>query len=780
MSFTDLKKRALERFFGNINPRQKESVFKVRGAVLIIAGAGSGKTTVLCSRAANLILFGNAYHAEFERELSSEDSAYLQDYANGQAKEDSERLSALLGYERAQPWRILAVTFTNKAAAELKNRLSAMNVPANDVWAGTFHSTCVKILRRGIEEIGYKSNFTIYDMDDSLRVIKACMSDMNISDKSWNPKQIQSAISRAKDKLCPPENFNTYRDGKQDYVLEKTAQVYEEYQKRLKLANALDFDDLIMKTVELFNKSPEVLEKWQKQFEYIMVDEYQDTNHAQYKLISLLAGGQGNLCVVGDEDQSIYRFRGATIENILSFEEEFKAHTVRLEQNYRSTETILEAANSVIKNNTQRKNKTLWSDLGEGEKIEVKTFLSEKRESAFIADTITKGVGQGKSYSDYLILYRMNAQSRAVELALAATGIPYRIIGGVRFYERKEIKDILAYLCVIENPDDVVRLRRIINVPKRLIGEATQSEIENISVGLGVSPIEVMERAGEFSTLNKKAKPLMTLAVMFRELGESGNGRQLPDLIDDLLEQSGYLEMLKGEGEEGEGRLQNIRELKSAAINFCEENPGAGLTEFLEQAALIADMDSYEHGEDKTVLMTMHSAKGLEFDTVFIVGAEENIFPSYRSASDPLEVEEERRLAYVAITRAKRKLYAVSAKERLFFGQTQRNKLSRFIREIPSHLMIMEIEESPVFVKPSPKEVYIPVSGVDKNRQAAKSKANYSDWHDGERVNHKIFGSGIVIGVNPMGGDFLLEIMFDKVGTKKIMANFAKIEKVEE
>jgi DNA helicase-2/ATP-dependent DNA helicase PcrA len=717
----------------DINKKQQQAVLKTEGAVLIVAGAGSGKTTVLCYRIAHII---------------------------------SQNL--------APPRRILAVTFTNKAAAELKRRLSDMEIDAKDVWAGTFHSTCVKILRRGIEAIGFKPNFTIYDMDDSLRVIKASMAELNMSDKSWNPKQIQGAISRAKDKLIKPDKFEIYRDGKADYILDKTQQVYAEYQKRLKAANALDFDDLIMKTVELLTTVPEVLEKWQRQFKYIMVDEYQDTNHAQYKLISMLAGKGGNLCVVGDEDQSIYRFRGATIENILSFEEEFKAFTVKLEQNYRSTQTILEAANAVIKNNTQRKDKTLWSKLGEGEKIEVRTFLSEKREAMFITETIMNGFLHGKKYSDYLVLYRMNAQSRTVELALAASGVPYRIIGGVRFYERKEIKDILAYLSVIENPGDTVRLRRVINMPKRGIGEATQAEVENIALGLGITPVEVMERAAEFGTLAKKTKPLVKLAEMFRDLGDSE--RYLPDLIDDICEQSGYLDMLKSEGEEGEVRLQNIAELKSSAISFCEENEGAGLPEFLEQAALIADMDSYEEGEERVVLMTMHSAKGLEFDTVFIVGAEENIFPSYRSAADPLEVEEERRLAYVAITRAKRKLYVTNAKERLLFGQTQRNRISRFIREIPPELTITEAEDVPVFVKPAKiKPDFTQVSGFDRKKTTPKADVSY---YDGERVRHKIFGEGTIIDVSPMGGDFLLEIMFDKVGTKKIMANFAGVKKI--
>lgn len=785
MTGLNLKQRCLEQFFNRTNPQQKEAIFNIKGPMLIIAGAGSGKTTVLCNRITNLLLFGNAYLSGKENIYNSDDSTFLNDYADGKIEKNEEttmRLSELISDDRPRPWSILAVTFTNKAASELKERLSKAGTAgsdAGDVWAGTFHSVCIKILRRGIDLIGYKNSFTIYDSDDSLRLVKLVMKELDISDKAFNPKLIQNQISRAKDKLITPEDFSSLIDGRKDIILETTKKVYAEYQLRLKKSNALDFDDIIAKTVELLESAPDVLDRWQNQFRYIMVDEYQDTNLAQYKLISMLAGKHKNLCVVGDEDQSIYRFRGATIENILSFEDEFKAFVVKLEQNYRSTETILNAANSVIKNNMQRKNKTLWSDLGEGEKIEVQTFSDEQSEAMFIGNTILDGIQRGKTFSEHVVLYRANAQSRTVELALNRMSIPYRIIGGTKFYDRKEIKDILAYMSVIENPSDWIRMNRIINVPKRNIGDATQVEIERISSGLGISALEVLERSVEFATLQKKSKPLEQLARIFRELINSAEGRDLPNLVDDIIEQTGYRDMLLKEGEEGENRLQNIKELKSSIINFCEENPEAGLSEFLEQAALIADMDSYEQGEDKTVLMTMHSAKGLEFDTVFIVGAEDNIFPSFRSMADPLDIEEERRLAYVAITRAKRKIYITNAKQRLLFGQTQRNKLSRFIYEISPEYVDMQDHSAPINtgrIKPEKPLGYLQSQGKPL---IPKSQDRTDDsFNEGDRVTHKIFGEGTVISATRMGNDILLEIAFDRVGTKKIMSNFAKISKL--
>lgn len=788
-NFTQIKKQCIDRFFSRTNPRQREAIYRLNGAVLIIAGAGSGKTTVLCNRIANMLLFGKSYNTEFDRSFSGEDEAFLLSYAEGNEENSPEnisRLSGLLGYERAAPWRIMAVTFTNKAAGELRERLERMNAGGKDVFAGTFHSACVRMLRRGIEELGYKSAFTIYDTDDSLRVIKEVMKYLNVSDKAFSPKEFQSKISRAKDKLITPERFIvTGEGGRPDFKLEKAKDIYAEYQKRLKAANALDFDDIIMKTVELLEKSPAVLERWQKSFDYIMVDEYQDTNMAQYKLISLLAGGSGNLCVVGDEDQSIYRFRGATIENILSFEKEFHASVVKLEQNYRSTETILNAANAVIGHNTQRKGKNLWSDLGEGDKISLNTLRTETEEAGFVAEKILELKKDGGCFKDSAVLYRTNAQSRNIELALSKSGIPYRIIGGTKFYERKEIKDIIAYLSVINNPSDNLRLNRIINEPKRGIGEATQSEIFRISEGLGISPVEVMERSDEFVTVEKKSKVLAPLGRMFRELGENED-RPLDGIIDDILAETGYESMLLTQGDEGAARLENIKELKSGAIAFMEENEEHSLSDYLENIALITDLDSYEEDEDKVVLMTMHGAKGLEFENVFIVGAEENIFPSYRSQLDSGEIEEERRLAYVAITRAKKRLYISNAKQRLLFGSTQRNKLSRFVGEIP--LEYIEVNdntpaadiEAPRTRKPV-KVGYLQQEA--RHAQVEKMAARIASAHAesfaaGDRIRHKVFGEGTVITAKVMGNDTLLEIAFDTVGTKKIMANFAKVEKV--
>lgn len=788
-NFTQVKKQCIDRFFSRTNPRQREAIYRLDGAVLIIAGAGSGKTTVLCNRIANMLLFGKSYNTEFDRDISGEDEAFLLSYAQGKEENSPEttaRLSKLLGYERAAPWRIMAVTFTNKAAGELRERLERMNAGGKDVFAGTFHSACVRMLRRGIEELGYKSSFTIYDTDDSLKVIKEVMKYLNVSDKAFSPKEFQSRISRAKDKLITPDRFLVNGEGgRPDFKLEKARDIYAEYQKRLKAANALDFDDIIMKTVELLETSPAVLERWRNSFDYIMVDEYQDTNMAQYKLISLLAGGSGNLCVVGDEDQSIYRFRGATIENILSFEKEFHAAVVKLEQNYRSTETILNAANAVIGNNTQRKGKNLWSDLGEGEKISLNTFRTETEEAGFVAEKVLELKKEGGCFKDCAVLYRTNAQSRNIELSLSKGGIPYRIIGGTKFYERKEIKDIIAYLSVINNPADNLRLNRIINEPKRGIGEATQSEIYRISDGLGISPVEVMERSAEFAGVEKKSKVLEPLGRMFRELG-ANEERDLAGIIDDILVQTGYESMLLTQGDEGIARLENIKELKSGAIAFMEENEEHSLSDYLENIALITDLDSYEADEDKVVLMTMHGAKGLEFENVFLVGAEENIFPSYRSQLDPSEIEEERRLAYVAITRAKKRLFISNAKQRLLFGSTQRNKLSRFVGEIPAEYM--EVNDNTLAAEADVSKVRKPVKvgylqQEARHAQVEKMAARIASAHAesfsaGDRISHKVFGEGTVITAKAMGNDTLLEIAFDKVGTKKIMANFAKVEKI--
>jgi len=727
-----------------LNPAQREAVLHTEGPLLIIAGAGSGKTSVLCHRIAHIIEQG-----------------------------------------LAQPWQILAVTFTNKAAGELKERLINMEISnAGDVWSGTFHNTCVKILRRGIEAIGYKKSFTIYDTDDSLRVIKACMKELNISEKVFTPKSVFAAISRAKDRLITPDRFEYEQDGRKDAFLQDVFAVYGLYQKRLKSANALDFDDLIMKTVELLENNPNILQKWQQQFRYIMIDEYQDTNHAQYKLVSLLASENGNLCVVGDEDQSIYRFRGATIENILSFEEQFNARVIKLEQNYRSTQSILGAANGVIRNNSQRKEKTLFSQIGGGNEVQLYILQDEQEEAALIARRIEHGKGDGVSFGSNAILYRTNAQSRTVELALARQSIPYRMIGGVRFYERKEIKDVVAYMSVINNPFDSVRFNRIINEPKRKLGDVTQSEIIRIHEELGISLIDVMAQASTFPSLSRKAAALEGLAAVFNELSNNTEDRNIDNLIDDIIEQTGYRKMLESEGDEGAARLENIRELKSAAVKFAEsqeENEGAALAAFLEQIALVSDTDDYEQGEDRVAMMTIHAAKGLEFNRVFLIGAEENLFPSFRSLADPMDIEEERRLAYVAITRAKRELYITTAKQRLLFGQTGRNAVSRFVREIPKEYIYVNDKSrkttTAAATAPPKKTPYLArMAKVQRSTPLVAVKSQ--SFKDGERVKHKVFGDGTVLDVAEMGNDSLLEIAFDTAGTKKIMANFAKIEKI--
>lgn len=786
-NFTQVKKQCIDRFFSRTNSKQREAIYQTEGAVLIIAGAGSGKTTVLCNRIANMLLFGKSYNTEFDREVSPGDEAFLLSYANGSEEntpENISRLSNLLGWQKAAPWRILAVTFTNKAAGELKERLENMNAGAKDVVAGTFHSACVRILRRGIEALGYKSSFTIYDTDDSLRVIKDAMKALNISDKAFSPKEFQSKISRAKDKLITPDKFPVNGEGgRPDFKLEKTREIYTEYQKRLKAADALDFDDIIMLTVKLLESDRDILERWINSFDYIMVDEYQDTNTAQYRLISLLASGSGNLCVVGDEDQSIYRFRGATIENILSFEKEFGARVIKLEQNYRSTETILDAANAVIGNNTQRKGKSLWSDLGEGSKIQLHVLGSEIEEANFVAETILEMKKEGVSFNRNAVLYRTNAQSRTIELSLSKSGVPYRIIGGTKFYDRKEIKDIIAYMSVINNNSDTVRLNRIINEPKRGIGDATQTEIFRIAEGLGITPVEVMERSEEFVTIAKKSKVLEPMGRMFKELA-TDEERPLDAIIDDIMTVTGYEAMLKMQGDEGAARLENIKELKSGAISFMQENEEHSLSDYLENVALITDLDNYDQQEDRVVLMTMHGAKGLEFENVFIVGAEENIFPSYRSQLDLSEIEEERRLAYVAITRAKKRLYISHAKQRLLFGSTQRNKVSRFVAEIPEK--DLETNDHTMYgagssAKPQKKTGYL--QQETRHAQAEKlavkiAAAHAESFEAGDRISHKVFGEGTVISARVIGNDTLLEISFDKVGTKKIMANFAKVVKV--
>lgn len=779
----ELKRKALEHYFRKLNPPQREAVFSVQGPLLVLAGAGSGKTTAIMNRIAGMIYFGDAWQRA-DGQLFPDDAEYLEAYINGEAYEDTVRLRDILSVYPVRPWNILAITFTNKAAGEMKARLAAMlgEEEAAEVNAATFHSACVRILRRSIHNLGYSRDFTIYDSDDSKRLMKSCLADMDVSDKKFPPKSVLSEISFAKDKMMSPEDMMNDAGG--DYRMTIIAKLYSEYQRRLYNSNALDFDDLIYLTVRLFERCPEELEYYQNRFRYILVDEYQDTNHSQFRLIQLLSGRYMNLCVVGDDDQSIYRFRGATIENILSFENTFPgSKVIRLEQNYRSTQTILNAANSVIANNIGRKEKSLWTEAGDGENITWYRASDETAEAEFVAKTIVDSVSSGASYKDFAILYRMNAQSNAMERMFIRNNIPYKIYGGTRFYERKEIKDILAYLSVINNENDVLRFHRIVNEPKRGIGDATVALLDDIMGDLHLSPMEVMRQADSYPVLGRKASSLKSFAAMMDMLAAKSEELPFDELLDLLLDKTGYAEMLRAQGEEGETRLENIEELKSSMLAYADESEEPSLSGFLEEIALFTDVDKYEPEQDVVLMMTMHAAKGLEFENVFLVGFEENVFPGARAVNsiDPADLEEERRLAYVAITRAKKHLYISSAERRMLFGSTMYNSRSRFLREIDVKL----IDKKGVTSGSSGSDIGsagMPDSmSLEKQlskRAVSRSASVPKDFAPGDRVRHNIFGEGTVLTVTKMANDSLMEVAFDSRGTKKLMANFAKIQKI--
>lgn len=780
-----LKEKVLEKRFSNMNPMQRKAIFQMEGPVLILAGAGSGKTTVIINRIAYMIQFGDAWNSNWMPEgVTEEDLDTLRAYLDGADVSNGE-LGRIIGCHPLRPWNILAITFTNKAANEMKTRLENMlGEEARDVAASTFHSCCVRILRREIERLGYTRSFTIYDADDSLRVVKDCMSELSINDKLFKPKAVLGEISHAKDSMISPADYRMTVGN--DFRKQEIAKVYQKYQSKLIQSNALDFDDIICKTVELFEQYPEALEYYQNRWRYILVDEYQDTNHAQFRLVSLLARKHQNLCVVGDDDQSIYKFRGATIENILGFEEQFRDTVViRLEQNYRSTQTILDAANEVIRHNVARKGKNLWTQNGEGEKIELRKLPDERSEAKFIADTIEEDVAEkGMKYGDHAVLYRMNAQSGAIEQYFIKAGIPYRLFGGIKFFERKEIKDLVAYLSVINNPSDAVRLRRIINEPKRSIGDATLNTVEEIASQTGAPVFSVLENSGSYGALSRKAGALTDFARLIDELRDAALTEPLDILLDDILEKTGYGAMIQALGEEGKTRMENIGELKSTMVKYEQQNPEGSLSGFLEEIALYTDLDSMNDADDCVVLMTMHSSKGLEFPVVFLPGMEDGIFPSARVLYDPVELEEERRLAYVGITRAKKKLYLTHAAARMVFGMTNRNRLSRFAEEIPQEKLEMvddtfseqrgfgtvRRERAPAAPPPARTE---PLAGSVRKTAAAPIS-----FRVGDRVRHKVFGEGTVLSITPMGNDNLVETIFDRVGTKKIMANFAKLQKV--
>ena len=743
----------LKQQFSFMNQMQQQAVFATEGPLLILAGAGSGKTTVLVNR-----------------------------------------ISYILRSGLCKPWNILAITFTNKAAGELKERI-CNTVPEGgaDIWAATFHSTCARILRRYGDRLGYSSHFTVYATDDQKRLVKEIMKQLQIDEKQLPVRSVLSEISKAKDKMLSPQQMK--KDAEYDSRKVFVAKIYEIYQARLKTADAMDFDDLLCKAVELFEQEPEILGFYQNQFKYIMVDEYQDTNKVQYKFVSMLAKKYGNICVVGDDDQSIYKFRGATIENILSFEKTFSgARVIRLEQNYRSTQNILDAANGVISNNTIRKGKTLWTENPKGEKINIHTCDSERDEAAFVTKTIMDGVADGRKYSDFAILYRTNAQSNAIEQSLSRSGIPHRIIGGHRFYDREEIRDMVAYLQVINNPHDDIRLSRIINVPKRSIGARTVAVAAEIASGLGESIYTVIKDADAYPQLSRAASKLREFVRLIDGLieAEASGDYSLAELYNLIIEHTGYENYLRVEKENADVRIENIEELSSNIIKF-EEDYGdeADLSNFLEEISLMTDIDNYDADADTCVMMTLHSAKGLEFPVVFITGMEDGLFPSNASISNPEEINEERRLAYVGITRAKEKLYLTKTKYRMLFGSTTYNKDSRFLGEIPSELVERtgegRLRTSSAFsssgtggkISVGVGKGAKPMAGVPRagayQPPAAKSGVTYKV---GDVVLHKLFGKGMIMTAEKMGNDTLLEIAFDKAGTKKLMANFCKMEKI--
>ncbi len=795
--FINLRQQAIKKFFNRCNERQFEGIVTSLGPVLILAGAGSGKTTVLVNRIASLVKFGEAFYSDFVPPFINEQTLLHARamVASGDFTDDG----GIFGVNTAKPWEILAITFTNKAAGELKERISAMLGQENglDVWAGTFHSVCAKILRRYGDRLGYSSHFTIYDTDDQKRLMKEVYREIELDEKFLPIKSTLSAISNAKDNLIYPSQFSEENAG--DVRLSKIGRAYKKYQQMLHDADAMDFDDIIVNTVKLFKENPDVLQYYQRKFKYIMVDEYQDTNHAQYVLVSTLAEAHRNICVVGDDDQSIYRFRGATIENILSFEEQYPdAKVIRLEQNYRSTNIILEAANAVISHNEARKGKNLWTAFEGGDKIEVFTAADEQGEAGFVVDTILNNVASGGKYCENAVLYRMNAQSNSIENVLARSGVPYRVVGGHRFYDRKEIKDCIAYLNVIANHGDKVRLTRIINEPKRGIGDTTVKNAADIAENLGISLFQVFKNAADYPTISRAAVKLKNFTDMIEELSKKAEEISLLELFNEMLDKTGYMMSLIAEGREGADRVENVKELASSIAQYEKENEEASLSGFLEEVALISDIDQFDSDADAVVLMTIHSAKGLEFENVFLVGLEEGIFPGNQSIYGTHEdIEEERRLAYVAITRAKRKLFISNAYTRMLYGQTGRNLPSRFLEEIPQNLCniknINRFSSSFGSVEFRYGGTLGNSSSVSKTHSVAKqksspylktgvygatSKPSGETFAVGNRVKHKAFGVGMVLSATPMGNDTLLEIAFDEKGTKKLMANFAKLEKL--
>ena len=785
--FLSARKRYIESQFADLNGKQREAVLTTEGPLLLLAGAGSGKTTVLINRIANLIRFGRASDSVDIPDAVTEDDVTFLEQLNGPVDGyELARADYLSALDPALPWSILAITFTNKAANEMKERLANMlGQDGQDVWAMTFHSACCRILRRDIERIGYAKSFTIYDASDSERMMKEIIRDMGLDDKTFPPKYVLSVISREKDKMVTPDMMLERVENGRDIGLLHVARAYKKYQVKLRDNNALDFDDIIFKTVELLRDNPDILQYYQRKFRYILVDEYQDTNHMQYLLTSLLAGGYGNICVVGDDDQSIYRFRGATIENILSFEQQYAgARLIRLEQNYRSTQNILNAANAVISHNLGRKGKMLWTANPLGDLVTVYEAADEGAEANYVAGQIITR-SKGKNFKDFAILYRTNAQSNAMEFAMKRNGVPYRVIGGMRFFDRAEVKDMLAYLCVINNRDDDLRMHRIINNPPRGLGAKTIELADRLATAEGKGFYHVISDPDSYAPLEKSSKKFKQFSVMLDELEDLlDQGATLPEFYEQVMERTGYIDMLSSKPtEENKTRLENIRELKSSINAYVQNSENPSLAGFLEEIALYTDLEEYNEGDDAVVMMTMHSAKGLEFPNVFIVGFEDGLFPGMRAIGDAEEMEEERRLCYVGITRAKKHLTICYAKQRMLYGRTNAAMQSRFLKEIPEEV----IERKGGVTRAGYGSSYHYSAGKQQTPAPKVSSYTYRSamtstpkssqelpvFRRGDMVKHTAFGKGMVLSVIPMGGDALLEIAFDQIGTKKLMAKTA-------
>lgn len=834
---TDFNKRFLAarqtfiaRDLRRLNPMQRQAAMTTEGPLLLLAGAGSGKTTVLIQRIYNLLTYGRGSDCNEVPEGATEDELlFLERFPDDPEPEERRRAVRLCAVEPPRPWEIIAITFTNKAAGELKNRLADRLGPvANDVWASTFHSACVRILRRDIERLGFQRDFTIYDTDDSKRVLRDIVKELGYDEKAFPPKDLLGVISKSRDRFETPEDFAARYQDAGDWKMTRIAKVYKKYAEKLRAANALDFDDIIFHTVDLLQKDKEVREYYQQKFRYVLVDEYQDTNHLQYLLTSLLAGGRKNLCVVGDDDQSIYRFRGANIENILNFEHQYKnARTIRLEQNYRSTQNILDAANAVIQNNRGRKGKTLWTDKAGGDKVTIRTNYSEADEANFVVGDIMMQANRGRKFSDCAVLYRMNAQSNALEYALRRNGMPYKVVGGTKFYDRLEVKDMLAYLCVVNNPLDDLRLRRIVNAPARGIGGTSLEKVSVVAAQQGISLYEAMRNADLFPELKSPAPKLLKFADLIDGLRKLGATLALPEFYDAVCDQTGYVRALEEKNDmESRGRLENVQELKSSIAAFLAGNPeDSTLSGFLNEIALYTDLDSMEASDDSVTLMTIHAAKGLEFPSVYVVGMEDGVFPGTNAMFDEDELEEERRLCYVAMTRAKERLTLTNARQRMLYGRTSANRPSRFLDELPEKTY--EWFGKPESRAAFPEEVgswdgfgdasggfgqtdsfgggsggferaggapgrsggFSGGSGQNRGgvrtyrdsgaspRPAAKRPPAplepLMQVSQGDTVEHTAFGKGAVLSVRPMGGDALIEVDFEEKGVKKLMLKSA-------